>query len=99
MKEEKDCPASWTEERDLMEVYPPRKMECSEADLGMAICILEGVLEKPELMENTIKAHLSIPEVRDMYIKTFMLAAESMKGNLKPSEGLKVSQEKIIRFY
>lgn len=35
-------------ERDVLEVYPSRKLECSEADLEMAICILEGVLQKPE---------------------------------------------------
>lgn len=86
-------------ERDVMDVYPPRKIECTYGDMEMAISILEGVLEKPDLAERTMKAHLSIEETKEMYIKTFMLAAESMKRHLKEVEGLKVSEERTVRFF
>lgn len=68
------------EKRDVLAVYPRRKMECSEMDLEMAICILEGVLERKDNMENLLRIHFSIPKTREQYIKTFILAAECMKG-------------------
>lgn len=99
MKEEKDCPSSWIEERDLMEVYPPRKLECSEVDLEMAICILEGVLERRDNIENLMKIHFSIEETREMYIKAFMLAAECMKEILKDSKDLSVTKDRTVLFF
>lgn len=86
-------------ERDVLEVYPGRELECTKGDLEMAISILEGILEKPELMVRTLTAHLVIDDAKEMYAKTFMLAAESMKGNLKLCEGLKVQEDKFVRFY
>lgn len=85
--------------RDVMDVYPPRNIECTTGDLEMAISILEALLEKPELMANTLKVHLIIEDVSEMYLKIFMLAAESMKRHLKEIEGLKVSEERTIRFF
>lgn len=75
------------EKRDVLAAYPRRKMECSEADLEMAICILEGVLERKGSMENLLRIHFSIPETREQYIKTFILAAECMKEMLEVEGG------------
>lgn len=85
--------------RDVIDVYPTREIECTAGDLEMAICILEMLLEKPELMANTLKVHLMIEDVSEMYLKTFMLAAESMKRHLKDVEGLKVSKDQTVRFF
>ena len=86
-------------ERDVIDVYPPREIDCTAGDMEMAICILEMLLEKPELMANTLRVHVVIEDVAEMYRKTFMLAAESMKRHLKEVEGLKVSEERTVRFF
>ena len=87
------------EKRDVLAVYPRRKMECSEMDLEMAICILEGVLERKDNMENLLRIHLSIPKTREQYIKTFILAAECMKGILKGSKDLSVMKSQTVLFF
>lgn len=86
-------------ERDVVYVYPQRAISCTAGDLELAISILEALLEKPDLMANTLKVHLMIEDVSKMYLKTFMLAAESMKRHLKEVEGLKVSEERTVRFF
>ena len=87
------------EKRDVLAAYPRRKMECSEADLEMAICILEGVLERKGSMENLLRIHFSILETREQYIKTFILAAECMKEMLKGSKDLSVMKGQTVLFF
>ena len=87
------------EKRDVLAVYPRRKMECSEMDLEMAICILEGVLERKDNMENLLRIHFSIPKTREQYIKTFILAAECMKEILRGSKDLSVMKSQTVLFF
>ena len=87
------------EKRDAVKIYPRRKIECSEVDLEMAICIMEGVLERKDNMENLLRIHFSIPKTREQYIKTFMLAAECMKEMLKGSTDLLVTKGQTVLFF
>lgn len=87
------------EKRNVLAAYPRRKMECSEADLEMAICILEGALERKDNLENLLRIHFSIQETREQYIKTFMLAAECMKEMLKGSTDLLVTKGQTVLFF
>ena len=87
------------EKRDVAEIYLRRKIACSEVDLEMAICIMEGALERKDNLENLLRIHFSIQETREQYIKTFILAAECMKEILKGSKDLSVMKSQTVLFF
>ena len=86
-------------ESDVIEVYPGRELECTEGDLEMAISILEEYIKIKDKLWFVMPGQLKDEKCLELIIKTFVLAAESMKGNLKLCEGLKVRADKYIRFY
>lgn len=86
-------------ERDVIDVYPPREIDCTAGDLEMAISILEEYIKIKDKLWFVMPVQLKEEKTLEMIIKTFMLAAESMKGNLKLCEGLKVQGDRFVRFY
>lgn len=74
-------------------------MKCTTTDMEMGICILEMYTKKPDFFETLMRGHLNEEGTREQILKTFMLAAESMKAIIKADTDLEVVPSETVDFF